>query len=128
MKTKIPIKLEGMRLLILTTILIQGLACHMHPRSKRSLNTHTNVQIPGDDTNPKRWLDSAGQTLTKILSKKQKTGLAKNVIIFLGDGMGMTTITAGPVYKGQAINKTGEEELTYLEQLDDIGLSKVSTS
>ena len=40
--------------------------------------------------------------------------------------MGISTITAGRIYKGQSKGNTGEEELTYMEQLDDLALSKVN--
>jgi alkaline phosphatase len=53
------------------------------------------VVIPGDDQNPQRWLDSAKKTLEEALAKKNNNNIAKNVILFLGDGMGISTITAG---------------------------------
>ena len=34
---------------------------------------------------------------------------AKNVILFLGDGMGISTITAARIYAGQLQGATGEE-------------------
>jgi hypothetical protein len=102
--------------------------CHsMHPKIFRlSPGSHSTIVIPGDDQNPERWLKSAKETLEQVLAKKRNNGLAKNVILFLGDGMGMTTVTAGRIYKGQQKGKTGEEELTFMEQLSDIGLSKVN--
>jgi alkaline phosphatase len=38
------------------------------------------------------------------------------VILFLGDGMGLTTVTAGRIRKGQLKEKNGEEEITYMER------------
>ena len=34
---------------------------------------------------------------------------AKNVILFIGDGMGISTVTAGRIYAGQKRGQTGEE-------------------
>ena len=34
---------------------------------------------------------------------------AKNVILFIGDGMGISTITAARIYAGQKLGQTGEE-------------------
>ena len=34
---------------------------------------------------------------------------AKNVIFFLGDGMGISTVTAARIFAGQAAGATGEE-------------------
>lgn len=53
--------------------------------------------------------------------------VAKNVIIFIGDGMGMTTITAGRILKGQRRNDGATSEATDLEfdRFPHIGLSRV---
>lgn len=51
-------------------------------------------------------------------------GRAKNVIIFIGDGMGMSTITAARIYKGQLAGKHGEENQLAFEHFPNIGLSK----
>jgi alkaline phosphatase len=51
-------------------------------------------------------------------------GHAKNVIIFIGDGMGMSTITAARIYKGQLAGKSGEENQLTFEKFPNIGLSK----
>jgi alkaline phosphatase len=49
---------------------------------------------------------------------------AKNVIVFIGDGMGMSTITAARIYKGQLTGKSGEESQLSFEQFPTVGLSK----
>ncbi len=52
----------------------------------------------------------AGQaTLAKALKNRPNTGPAKNVIVFLGDGMGVTSYTAGRIWQGQQRGQTGEE-------------------
>jgi alkaline phosphatase len=49
---------------------------------------------------------------------------AKNVIVFIGDGMGMSTITAARIYKGQRTGKSGEENQLSFEHFPNVGLSK----
>lgn len=49
---------------------------------------------------------------------------AKNVIIFIGDGMGISTITASRIYAGQAAGKDGESYRLAMETLPYLGLSK----
>jgi alkaline phosphatase len=51
-------------------------------------------------------------------------GHAKNVIIFIGDGMGMSTITAARIYKGQLAGNSGEENELAFEHFPTVGLSK----
>lgn len=47
------------------------------------------------------------------------------MIIFVGDGMGMSTITAGRILKGQLKGRRGEEEQLSFDGFPYIGLSKV---
>ena len=47
-----------------------------------------------------------------------------NVILFLGDGMGITTITAARIYMGQAAGGTGEEYVLPFETFSNVALVK----
>ncbi len=49
---------------------------------------------------------------------------AKNVIMFIGDGMGISTITAGRIYAGQKQGQTGEEYVLPFETFDNVALVK----
>ena len=51
-----------------------------------------------------RWNAEASRTIDEILNHQINKNVAKNVILFLGDGMGISTITAGRIRKGQLIN------------------------
>ncbi|MCM2680097.1 alkaline phosphatase [Echinimonas agarilytica] len=53
-----------------------------------------------------------------------KKGAAKNVILFVGDGMGISTITAARILAGQQQGQTGEEYQLSFEQLPFSGLVK----
>ncbi|XP_064460944.1 alkaline phosphatase, tissue-nonspecific isozyme-like isoform X2 [Ornithodoros turicata] len=41
---------------------------------------------------------------------------AKNVIVFVGDGMGLATVTAARIYSGQLQNRSGEENMLSFDQ------------
>ncbi|PKP66971.1 MAG: alkaline phosphatase, partial [Alphaproteobacteria bacterium HGW-Alphaproteobacteria-9] len=43
---------------------------------------------------------------------------AKNVILFIGDGMGISTITAARIYEAQKRGETGEENQLSFEKFD----------
>ena len=77
------------------------------------------------DESPQKWNDQAKRTMKAILGLKDNTNMAKNVILFLGDGMGLPTITAGRIRKGQLKNHSGEEEITNMEKFPRVALSKV---
>ncbi|XP_030376232.1 alkaline phosphatase [Scaptodrosophila lebanonensis] len=66
------------------------------------------------------WLGQAQQTLEQQLETKTQlnTHLAKNIMLFLGDGMSIPTISAGRLYLG------GEEKQFAFEQFPYVGLSK----
>ncbi|MDJ0642464.1 MAG: alkaline phosphatase [Erythrobacter sp.] len=49
---------------------------------------------------------------------------AKNVILFIGDGMGISTITAARIYEGQKRGESGEENLLSFETFDNVALVK----
>lgn len=49
---------------------------------------------------------------------------AKNVILFIGDGMGISTITATRIYEGQKRGETGEENRLSFEKFDNLALVK----
>ena len=73
------------------------------------------------------WYKIAGDSLDQQLKVKFNTNKAKNVILFIGDGMGMATITSSRIYKGQQMNKTGEETVLKFEEFPHVALSKVKT-
>lgn len=49
---------------------------------------------------------------------------AKNVILFIGDGMGVSTVTAARIFEGQQLGKQGEEHQLSWESFPHTALSK----
>ena len=49
---------------------------------------------------------------------------AKNVILFIGDGMGISTITAARIYEAQKRGETGEENTLSFEKFPNVALVK----
>lgn len=49
---------------------------------------------------------------------------AKNVIIFIGDGMGISTLTAARIYQGQRLGRDGESFSTAMDSLAHAALVK----
>jgi alkaline phosphatase len=49
---------------------------------------------------------------------------AKNVILFVGDGMGISTVTAARIFDGQARGESGEDNVLSFERFPNIALSK----
>lgn len=76
------------------------------------------------EKNPSFWNEQARLDIEKVLARKMNKRVAKNVILFLGDGMGISTVTAGRIRKGQVNGQLGEDFLTEMEQFPDVGLVK----
>lgn len=68
---------------------------------------------------PSYWEKLANLDLERALNKKIILGSAKNVILFIGDGMGPTTTTSARIYG------KGEEGFLAWEKMDNIGVLKV---
>ena len=72
------------------------------------------------------WLaEMKGDLEDTLKARTQNLQRAKNVIIFVGDGMGLPVITASRIYKGQKNGKTGEETVLRFEKFPSTGLIKV---
>jgi alkaline phosphatase len=72
------------------------------------------------------WNDAAQQLLIAKADFKPLTGKAKNVIMFLGDGLSVPTLAATRAYIGQSEGKPGEEVVLSFEKFPHTGISKVS--
>lgn len=72
------------------------------------------------------WMESGKASIKAAEQLKAINTSAKNVILFVGDGMGISTITAARILEGQskANNRGGEENSLSFEQLPYLALSK----
>lgn len=70
------------------------------------------------------WNDEARMALNEALNLKMNYNVAKNVILFLGDGMDLTTQTAARIFKGQLNGETGEEGYLKWHKFPYVALSK----
>lgn len=70
------------------------------------------------------WYNVGEKTLKQILKQQLQERPAKNVVYFLGDGMGIPTVTAARIYDGQKKGMTGEENSLEFEAFPNVGLAK----
>uniref|UniRef100_A0A9J7ZNE3 alkaline phosphatase n=1 Tax=Cyprinus carpio carpio TaxID=630221 RepID=A0A9J7ZNE3_CYPCA len=80
--------------------------------------------IPEEEQNPNFWYVKGKEALHTSLSMKPNLHRAKNLILFLGDGMGISTVTAARIMKGQMEGKTGEESVLAMDTFPHLALSK----
>ncbi len=82
----------------------------------------------GGDTkraeSPEQWFRDGKAAVERAKRHVPITGRAKNVILFIGDGMGVSTVTAARILEGQRRGDTGEENLLSFEKLPYTALIK----
>ncbi|XP_052082884.1 alkaline phosphatase, tissue-nonspecific isozyme-like isoform X1 [Mytilus californianus] len=70
------------------------------------------------------WRKESQEILKNALNRKLNTNVAKNVILFIGDGMGVSTVTAARILRGQKQGRPGEETVLEFEKFPHVALAK----
>ncbi|OQV22516.1 Alkaline phosphatase [Hypsibius exemplaris] len=73
---------------------------------------------------PETWWSIGQEELRETLRTVRNVNKAKNVVVFVGDGMGVTTVTAARILQGQLKGASGEEGYLYFEKFPHTGLLK----
>lgn len=74
--------------------------------------------------NPNQWYADGANELKRALQLQANEGRAKNVILFVGDGMGISTVTASRIFDGQLRGENGEENVLSFEDFPYLALAK----
>jgi len=67
---------------------------------------------------------AAGQAAALAAEQRSGAERARSAILFVGDGMGITTVTAARILQGQMRGETGEENSLAFERLPHVALVK----
>ncbi len=73
------------------------------------------------------WFEAGQEAVARARrneASRNPDARAQNVILFLGDGMGITTVTAARILEGQLRGETGEENWLSFERLPHTALIK----
>lgn len=73
-----------------------------------------------EEIEPEYWRNSAKFTLGEKLKQTLNTNQAKNIVFFVGDGMGFPTVAATRVHV------SAEETKLSFDEFDHVGLASVS--
>jgi alkaline phosphatase len=74
------------------------------------------------------WMEAGRKAVREATAESAPAGPARNLILFIGDGMGLTTITAARILEGQRRGESGEENQLAFERFPYTALSKVYTT
>ncbi|XP_026744943.1 membrane-bound alkaline phosphatase-like [Trichoplusia ni] len=83
-----------------------------------------NSSVPESELSQRYWAAQAQASLAARLARPAVTGTARNVVMFLGDGMSVPTLAAARTLLGQRRNATGEETYLAFETFPTVGLVK----
>lgn len=94
----------------------------------------SNARMQGQPANHRRpvkraesrdqWYADGQRAVEAAKQLKANRGQARNVILFVGDGMGVSTVTAARILEGQLRGESGEENSLSFERLPFVALSK----
>ncbi|NXA63502.1 PPBN protein, partial [Mohoua ochrocephala] len=82
---------------------------------------------PDAEKTPSYWNKGARRRLELALALQPAAQRAKNIILFMGDGMGLSTMSAARIYKGQLSGGSGEESVLAMETFPHMALAKTYT-
>lgn len=82
----------------------------MHPEFRNILHTQRNRP---EEVSTDFWLNNAKDFVSKRVNQSRSSNPAKNIILFIGDGMSLTTQAAARVYKGGEEKSLSFEEFPY---------------
>jgi alkaline phosphatase len=94
------------------------------PRGARAVDTVASADrsvLPAHQRDS-QWFRDAEEAVRR--ARRDEWAAAKNVIFFLGDGMGISTVTAARILAGQRLGGSGEEHSLAFETLGVTGLAK----
>lgn len=82
------------------------------------------IEHPAGESSSWWYLSGAA----RALKNGAMEGTARNLIVFIGDGMGLTTVTAARILAGQREGRPGEEGLLSWEEFPHTALAKTYTT
>ncbi len=84
--------------------------------------------IVSDTTEVNSWFNEAADRIASIQDSvdlpSRNNATAKNIILFVGDGMGISTVTAGRILEGQKAGGWGEDHNVVFDTFPHAALSK----
>ncbi|WP_376696996.1 alkaline phosphatase [Wenzhouxiangella sp. EGI_FJ10305] len=76
------------------------------------------------DESPVQWYQDGETLIAERRAAMDDPGEARNVILFVGDGLSLATVAATRILEGQLRGETGEENMLHFERFRHTGLAK----
>ena len=92
--------------------------------TRETKHSHPAADQANEVENAATWYKAGQKALKEAKQLHPDAHRAKNVILFLGDGMGISTVTASRILQGQMQGRDGEKNSLAFEKLPYVALSK----
>ena len=92
-----------------------------------SVDLETEPGVVPDSQRLSAWYAAGRTAVRDARALAAPRGRARNIILFIGDGMGISTVTAARIRAGQLAGGTGEENFLSFERFPYLALSKTYT-
>ena len=117
------------RIIVLTAVLLGLMGCIAASEIKKlSPSSTTDLDEHFDQLKANRWYSESSERLkaaVRVVARQtNQPRLAKNIILFIGDGMSIATVTAARILEGQNRGFSGEENFLSFGQFPFLGLVK----
>ncbi len=109
-------------LIIACSAVSQG--AHLEEASLQNTPDKLDLEVfPAPSESHQAWFREGHQVAEQLKSQQTATK-ARNLILFVGDGMGIATVTAARIFAGQLRGESGEENLLSFELFPHTALAK----
>ena len=95
-----------------------------HIRGKASNKRAAAAPAPARGESAQQWYSDGARAARAGAELRPSHRKAKNVILFVGDGMGLSTVAAARILEGQLNGRSGEENALSFERFPYLSLSK----
>jgi alkaline phosphatase len=82
------------------------------------------LAVPAWAESPDGWYRNGQELIAERRQGRAERPSARNVILFVGDGMSLATVAASRILEGQLRGESGEENLLYFERFPNVALAK----
>ncbi|CAH2044369.1 unnamed protein product, partial [Iphiclides podalirius] len=114
-------------LFTLTVWVTSSSADYYHPENEYQNMGMERTNIDPAELTAEHWIEEAQAAIRARLThlRNDNDKIARNVVMFLGDGMSVPTMAAARTLLGQRTGHPGEEKKLAFEKFPSVGLSKV---
>ncbi len=88
------------------------------------LSTASDVNPPAKLETPETWYRDGQRLIEQRRNQRDPIRPARNVILFVGDGMSLATVAAARILEGQMRGESGEENSLVFENFPNLALAK----